>query len=185
MTTLQDRPGTALVIIDVQVGVVATAYQRDAVVENIRQLVDSARTEKAPIIWVQHTAEEQLPKGCDAWQLVSELTPGAGEPLVDKNYPDAFEETTLEGLLADLGVGRIIVAGAQTDACIRSTLHGAITRGYDVTLVSDAHTTEDLSQHGAPTPDKVIVHTNIYWKYHSAPGRTTEVVATPDVVFSG
>lgn len=185
MTTLQNRPGTALVIIDVQVGVVATAHERDAIVENIRQLVDSARTEKTPIIWVQHTDDERLTKGGDAWQLAPELTPAAGEPLVDKHYPDAFEETTLEGVLADLDIGRIIVAGAQTDACIRSTLHGGIVRGYDVTLVSDAHTTEDLSQYGAPTPDKVIVHTNIYWKYHSAPGRTTEVVATPNVVFSG
>jgi hypothetical protein len=87
-------------------------------------------------------------------------------------------------VLARLGVGRLVVAGAQTDECIRSTLHGAIARGYDATLVSDAHTTEDLSQWGAPSPDKVIAHTNLYWGNHRAPGRTAGTVETKDVDFS-
>ena len=100
-----------------------------------------------------------------------------------KAYGDSFEDTDLESVLAERGVGRLLVAGAQTDECIRSTLHGAITRGYDATLVADAHTTEDLSEYGAPTPDKVIAHTNLYWKYHSAPGRTAGTVATADVDF--
>ena len=82
------------------------------------------------------------------------------------------------------GIGRLIVSGAQTDECIRSTLHGAITRGYDAALVGDAHTTEDLSEYGAPTPDKVIAHTNLYWKYHSAPGRTAGTVTTAEVDFT-
>ncbi|MET0830757.1 MAG: cysteine hydrolase, partial [Acidimicrobiia bacterium] len=75
------------------------------------------------------------------------------------------------------------VTGAQTDECVRSTLHGAVTRGYDTLLVGDAHTTEDLSEWGAPTPDKVISHTNMYWSGHSAPGRTAEVVDTADLTF--
>jgi len=83
--------------------------------------------------------------GSDQWRIVSELTPDEAEQLVAKTYGDSFEETDLEAILSGLGVGRLIVAGAQTDACIRSTLHGAITRGYDAILVSDAHTTEDLS----------------------------------------
>jgi len=77
-----------------------------------------------------------------------------------------------------------VVAGAQTDMCIRSTLHGAITRGYDATLVSDAHTTEDLSSYGAPTPDLVIAHTNMYWKWQDAPGRQGGTVETKDVDFA-
>ncbi len=64
----------------------------------------------------------------------------------------------------------MVVAGAQTDACIRSTLHGAFARGYDATLVGDAHTTEDLTEYGRPPADKVIAHTNMYWKYTKAPG---------------
>ena len=56
-------------------------------------------------------------------------------------------------------------------------------RGYDVTLVGDAHTTEDLSPWGAPTPDMVIAHTNMYWGDQTAPGRTAAVTDTKDVSF--
>ena len=77
-----------------------------------------------------------------------------------------------------------MIAGAQTDACIRSTLHGALVRGYDAILVGDAHTTEDMSKWGAPPPDQVIRHTNLYWAYQTAPGRTAGTVATRDVDFA-
>jgi hypothetical protein len=86
-------------------------------------------------------------------------------------------------VLSGLGVGRLILAGAQTDECVRSTLHGALVRGYDATLVSDAHTTENLTEWGAPPPDQVIAHTNLYWTYHKAPGRTAGTVETKDVTF--
>ena len=125
------------------------------------------------------------PKGSDDWRIVPELSPGAAEPLVEKTYGDAFEDTALEAVLSGLGVGRLVVAGAQTDECVRSTLHGAIVRGYDATLVSDAHTTEDLTPWGAPPPDMVIAHTNLYWSNHAAPGRTAGTVATEDVDFGG
>ena len=133
MTTLDNRPNTALDVIDVQNGVVKAAHERDAVVAN----------------------------------------------------GDAFEGTTLESVLAGLGVGRLVISGAQTDACVRSTLHGAFVRGYDATLVSDAHTTEDHTQWGAPPPGQVIAHTNLYWTYQTAPGRTAGTVATKDVEFAG
>ena len=142
MSTLDNRPNTALLVIDVQNGVVEGAHERDAVVANVGS-------------------------------------------LVDKSYPDSFEETTLETVLSGLGVGRLVVVGAQTDERVRSTLHGAIVRGYDATLVSDAHTTEDQSEWGAPPPDKVIAHTNLYWTYHKAPGRTAGTVEAKDVDFGG
>jgi nicotinamidase-related amidase len=182
MTTLANRPRTALVVIDVQNGVVAGAHERDAVVANIAALVAKARAERVPVVWVQHH-DDNLPHGSDGWRFVAELDPAPAEPVVAKSYADSFEETALESVLADLGVGRLVVTGAQTDECIRSTLHGAIARGYDATLVGDAHTTEDLSEWGAPTPDKVIAHTNLYWGNHRAPGRTAGTVATKDVDF--
>jgi nicotinamidase-related amidase len=182
MTTLSARPGTALVVIDVQKGVVADAHQREAVVANISTLVDKAREEGVPIVWVQHS-DEQLVKGSDAWEYVPELARQESEPLVHKTFGDSFEDTDLEEVLAKAGVGRLVVTGAQTDACIRSTIHGAFARGYDVTLVGDAHTTEDQSQWGAPPPDQVIAHTNLYWRYQEAPGRTAGVTETKDVTF--
>jgi nicotinamidase-related amidase len=182
MTTLENRPNTALLVVDVQNGVVEGAHQRDAVVANVGSLVEKARRDRVPVVWVQHS-DDGLARGSDEWRIVPELTPGDAEPLVEKNHGDAFEDTNLEKELSGLGVGRLVVVGAQTDACIRSTIHGAFTRGYDTTLVSDAHTTEDQSAWGAPPPDQVIAHTNLYWKYQTAPGRTAGTVETKDVDF--
>ncbi|HEX7524786.1 MAG TPA: cysteine hydrolase family protein, partial [Gaiellaceae bacterium] len=164
MTTLENRTNTALLVVDVQAGVVAEAHDRDAVVANIGSLVEQARREDVPVVWVQHS-DQGLERGSDDWQIAPELAPDVAEPLVEKHYGDAFEDTTLETVLSGLGVGRLVVVGAQTDACIRSTLHGAFARGYDATLVSDAHTTEDQTSWGAPPPDQVIAHTNLYWTY--------------------
>lgn len=182
MSTLPDRPRTALLVIDVQRGVVADAHDRDAVVGNIQQLVDRARNQRTPVVWVQHSSEE-LPIGSEPWEYVPELEPGPQEPIVAKQWPDSFEDTNLEEILSGLSVGHLVVAGAQTDECVRSTLHGAIVRGYDATLVEDAHTTQDFSQWGAPTPDKVIAHTNLYWKFHAAPGRQGGTLSTAEVTF--
>ena len=184
MSTLEDRPNTALLVVDVQTGVVAGAHARDAVVANIGSLVERARRESVPVIWIQHS-DEDLARGSDDWRIVPELTPDDAEPLVEKSYGDSFEDTALESFLSELEVGRLIVTGAQTDACIRSTLHGAFVRGYDTTLVSDAHTTEDQTEWGAPPPDQVIAHTNLYWTYQAAPGREAGTVQTKDVDFGG
>jgi nicotinamidase-related amidase len=183
MTTLSGRPNTALLVIDVQKGVVDGSHNRDEVVSNINTLLDKARAEDIPVVWVQHS-DEDLARGTDEWRYVPELSRRDSEPLVHKTYGDSFEETDLEDRLAERGVGRIVVAGAQTDECIRSTIHSAFARGYDVTLVGDAHTTEDLTEWGAPAPDQVIAHTNLYWNWHSAPGREAGTVSTADVTFA-
>jgi nicotinamidase-related amidase len=180
MTTLTDRPNSALLVIDVQNGVVAGAPRRDEVIATIRSLVERARAEHTPVIWVQHS-DDDLEQGSEKWQYVPELVRDETEPVVHKHYGDSFEATELESVLNERGVGRLVVTGAQTDACIRSTLHGAFVRGYDVTLVADAHTTEDLSAYGAPTPEQVIAHTNLYWRYQSAPGRVAATAEAADV----
>jgi nicotinamidase-related amidase len=168
--------------VDVQNGVVKDAFNRDAVVANIGALVDRAREENVPVVWVQH-ADEDLVPGEEPWQYVPELVRHESEPLVQKTYGDSFEGTNLEAILAEAGVGRLVVAGAQTDACIRSTIHGGFARGYDVTLVGDAHTTDQYEEAGYPTADLIIAHTNSYWRWQDAPGRTAGVVGTEDVEF--
>ncbi len=184
MTTLEHRPNTALIVIDVQNGVVEQAHARDAVVANIDSLVNKARRENVPVIWVQHS-DEYMAIGSDPWKIVAELAGNDDEPIVTKTYFDSFEDTDLEDVLSGLGIGRLVVVGAETDACVRSTLHGALVRGYDALLVSDAHTTSDQSQWGAPPPDQVIAHTNLYWSNQTAPGRTAGTVTTIDVDFAG
>jgi nicotinamidase-related amidase len=185
MSTLENRPNTALLVVDVQNSVVEGAHERNAVVANVGSLVEKARREQVPVVWVQHhdKGEGGIARDSEGWRIVPELVPEESEPLVEKTYGDSFEDTTLESVLSVLGVGRLFVVGAQTDACIRSTLHGAFARGYDAVLVSDAHTTEDLSKWGAPSPDQVIAHTNMYWTYQDAPGRTAGTVKTEQVDF--
>ncbi|MER6666300.1 isochorismatase family protein [Amycolatopsis japonica] len=184
MTTLDNRPNTALLVVDVQNAVVDEGYERDAVVAKIGGLVGRARREGVPVVWVQH-ADDELVRGSEEWRIVGELDQKEAEPVVEKSYGDSFEDTDLEKVLADRGVGRLVVVGAETDACIRSTLHGAIVRGYDATLVGDAHTTVDKSAGGGITPEQVIAHTNRYWRFHAAPGRKGGTVMSEDVDFSG
>ena len=172
----------ALIVIDVQNGVVANAHDRDGVVSRIADLVERARVESVPVIWVQHT-DQELVKESKEWQIVPELRLGHDEPVVHKSYNDAFEETTLEVELASRAVARLVVVGAQTEWCIRSTLHGAIARGYDAVLVSDAHTTDDMSDSIPAT--SVIEMTNRYWKWHSAPGRQAGVESSARVALRG
>jgi nicotinamidase-related amidase len=182
MTTLDDRPNTALLVVDVQNGVVTGNHERDAVVANVARLVDKARGDDVPVVWVQQTNQE-FPRDSDGWRIVPELSPAEAEPAVEKQHGDSFEDTPLEQILSALGVGRLFVVGAQTDACIRATLHGAFVRGYDTTLVTDAHTTEDLTEWGAPPPAQVIAHTNLYWGFQSGPGRKADTVTTEEVDF--
>src|SRR6185312_1506848 len=105
MTTLQNRPNTALLVVDVQSGVVDGNHERDTVVANVGALVDKARREQVPVVWVQHSSD-MLEKGSEEWRIVPELAPGSAEPLVEKTYPDSVEDTTLESVLSGLAVGR-------------------------------------------------------------------------------
>ncbi|MFF7968575.1 cysteine hydrolase family protein [Streptomyces sp. NPDC007903] len=182
MTTLPDRDRTALLVIDVQNDVVADNHDRDGVIARINTLIDKARAEEVPVIWVQHN-DDELWRDSTGWQFVPELQRREDEPLVHKSYRDSFEDTALESVLAEHRVGRLVVTGAQTDFCVRSTLQGALVRGYDALLVADAHTTEDLSMYGAPAPELVIAHTNLYWNGQHAPGRKGGTVNTTEVVF--
>lgn len=172
---------SALLVIDVQNDVVANAHQRDQVVGTISSLVKRARSEDVPVIWVQH-ADEDLPTDTDGWQIVPELPVAAGEPTVHKNHRDSFDGTTLADELSSRGVDRLVITGAQTDLCVRWTLHGAQTRGIATTLVSDAHTTDD-GDADVPTAAQLIEHTNRFWHNDSAEGSAGDVATAAEVIF--
>jgi nicotinamidase-related amidase len=182
MSTLQDRPNTALLVIDVQNDVMVAAHNRDGVIDNINQLVERARSHHTPVIWVQHD-DDGLPLDSNEWRIVPELTPLASEPHVRKTVRDSFEGTTLEAELADRNVGRLVITGAQTDFCVRWTLHGAHVRGYDTVLVADGHTTDASSPAEMPNGAELIAHTNSIWASQTSPSCSCEVVATDEVRF--
>src|SRR5689334_2294176 len=121
MSSFPDRPNTALVVIDVQNGVVARSINSESTIATISGLVDRARGEDVPVVWVQHSDDDALVEGSEAWQYVPALRRRDDEPLVPKRYGDAFEATDLESVLASRGVGRVVISGAQTDECIRAT----------------------------------------------------------------
>lgn len=183
MSTRNAGGRTALLVVDVQKDVMGEAWRSDVVVARIAGLVERARAADAPVVWVQHD-DEGMPVGSAVWQIVDELVPADDERMVRKQYGDAFEGTDLERVLDDLEVGRLVVAGAETDACIRSTIHGAFARGYDTILVGDAHTSGDKTEWGAPTPEAVAAHTNLYWSHQSAPGKVAGVVDAEDATFT-
>src|SRR4029453_17789823 len=99
MSTLEYRPNTALLVIDVQNRIVREALRRDTVVANVRQLIEQARSEDVPVVWVQHS-DHEIVRGSDEWQIVPELQRGEAEPLIEKHFNDSFTSTDLKTELA-------------------------------------------------------------------------------------
>ena len=143
MSTVREGNQPVLVVVDVQVGVVGEVWDAARVIANVARAVERARAQDVPVLWVQHVSDE-LPSGSPPWQWVPELMPAPGEPLIAKRFESSFEETALEAELARLGASHIVLAGAQSSWCIRATAYAALDRGYDLTLVKDAHTTGDM-----------------------------------------
>lgn len=180
MSTRTVGTNVALLVVDVQNAVVTQAHERNETVAVIADLVERARRAQVPVVWIQHS-DDHLARNSHDWQIVPELSPNDDEIVVHKSYNDAFEETDLEDHLEDLEVGRLVVTGAQTEWCIRSTLHGAIARGYDALLVADGHTTNDMSDDIPATA--IIEITNTYWQWHAVPARTAGVSMGRDISF--
>jgi nicotinamidase-related amidase len=163
--------------------VVADAWNADSVTNRIASLVERARQSGIAVVWVRH-GDEDLVAGSKGWQIVSQLLPLPGESIVEKHFGDSFEDTNLDQVLADLNVRRLVVCGMQSDGCILATLFGGFVRGYDMTLVGDAHTTNDRTKFGVPSPvADIITLINFLWAHRSAPGRAASVVDSESVRF--
>lgn len=185
MATIREGDKAALVVVDVQVGVMGDAWDAPRVIGNVARAVERARAENVPVLWVQH-ADEEMPADSPQWQWVPELVPAEGEPRIHKQFNSSFEQTSLQEELAALGVSHIVLAGAATNWCIRATAYGALDRGYDLTLVSDAHTTGTIQfESGAAIEATDIVkELNIAMKWLSYPGRTNGTARAESVNFA-
>lgn len=178
MATIREGSKPVLVVVDAQVGVMQHAWDAPRIIKNIVMTVEKARNQGVPVIWVQHS-DSELVQGSPEWQLVPELSPVAGETHIYKQFNSSFEQTTLEETLAQLGATHILLAGAATNWCIRATAYGALDRGYDLTLIKDAHTTETIEFEDG---DKIeaadmILELNVAMKWLSYPGRTNDTVS--------
>lgn len=185
MATVRSGQQGVLVVVDVQTGVVAQAWDRDRIVGNVVLAAERARAQGVSVVWVQHHNGD-LQQGSAEWQWVSELRPAPGETLIHKTHNSAFELTTLEAELARLGATHIVLAGAATNWCIRATAYAALERGYDLTLVQDGHTTSDIqSEAGECIPAGHLVRDlNVAMTWLSYPGRINGIAPAAQVNFS-
>ncbi|XSG77241.1 cysteine hydrolase family protein [Herpetosiphon llansteffanensis] len=185
MATIREGNNAALVVVDVQVGVVNEAWDGARIIGNIAHTVERARAENIPVLWVQHT-DEELPTDSPQWQWVPELVPAEGEPRIHKQFNSSFEQTSLAEELAALNVSHIVLAGAATNWCIRATAYGALERGYDLTLVSDGHTTGTIELESGVTIEAadIIKELNIAMQWLSYPGRTNGTARAEHVNFA-
>ncbi|HKJ27180.1 MAG TPA: isochorismatase family protein [Anaerolineales bacterium] len=174
-----------LIVVDVQVDVIANLWDTPRVIQNIRTAVEKARRQNIPVIWVQHS-EEGLAFDSPEWQIVPELVPAEGELRIYKNYNSSFEQTDLEEKLAELGATHIVLAGAATNWCIRATAYGALERGFDLTLVKDAHTTESMEfQDGfVVEAEHIIRELNVAMTWVNYPDRKNNIVSTDELDFN-
>jgi nicotinamidase-related amidase len=184
MATVRQGDKAVLLVVDVQVGVMSDAWEAPRVVKNVSRAVDRARAQGVPVIWVQH-ADEQLVFGSPGWQWAPELSPAEGETRIHKRFNSSFEDTPLDDELARLGATHIVLAGAATNWCIRATAYGALDRGYDLTLVEDAHTTGTMElDNGVKIEASSVVHElNIAMTWVRYPGRTSRTATAGEVGF--
>ncbi len=185
MATVRQGNKAVLLVVDVQVGVMSEAWDAPRIIENVSHAVERARDQHVPVIWVQHS-DKDLVYGSPKWQWVPELTPAEGELQVHKRFNSSFEQTTLEEELARMGATHIALAGAATNWCIRATAYGALDRGYDLTLLEDAHTTGtmELADGASIEAADVIQELNIAMTWLSYPGRTNGTAAADAVDFT-
>lgn len=184
MASVREGTVAVLLIVDVQAGVMRGAWDASRVIRNVSRVVERARAQGIPVVWVQHS-DEDLPYGSKEWQWVPELVPAQGEPQLHKQFNSSFEQTTLEDELAALGATHLVLAGAASNWCIRATAYGALDRGYDVTLVEDGHTTQTMELGNGTKIEaaQVIQELNIAMTWLSYPGRRNGTATAEEVDF--
>jgi nicotinamidase-related amidase len=185
MATVRKGNKGVLLIVDTQVGVMSESWEAPRIIKNLARAVERARALGVPVIWVQHS-DQELSYGSPEWQLVPELVPLGGESLIDKKFNSAFEQTLLEQELANLGVTHIVLAGAATNWCIRATAYGALDRGYDMTLIKDAHTTGTMELEDGTKIEaaNIIYELNAVMTWVSYPGRTSSTATVDEIDFA-
>ncbi len=182
MAKIRNSNKKALLVIDVQNGVVKNVFDQDTVISNITKVIQKARMENIPIIFVQHTNDKELPKNSSQWKIVKEIKIHKDDYCISKKYNSAFDNTDLNKILEQQEIDELVITGVATNWCIRATLFGALTKGYSVTLISDAHTTNDMqiSNDKKIYAKDIINELNIGVKYVEYSDIKTKVLSTEE-----
>ena len=158
---------TALVVVDVQVEMTQPKHpdqplpwNLDWTLANIQLLLDSARSAGARVIYVQHDSRvnQFMMRGQPGFEIEPRIAPRNGETVVVKNVCDSFSRSTLEQELRAAGITHFVTCGIQSDFCVDMATKSGLSRGFNVTLASDAHTTWD---NGILTAEQIIAHHNV------------------------
>ncbi|WP_134656076.1 isochorismatase family protein [Streptomyces sp. H23] len=178
-------PTAALLVIDMQNTTVAMAHRAAETVAAIAGLSERARAAGVPVVTVRQWDEGMVP-GTEGWQVAPELAPREGEPVVDKTTPDSFLGTGLDETLRTLGVTEVIVTGFATEVCVDTTARQALSRGYDLVVVADGHTTSVRTEEDVDLvpADRSIAQANAVYRMIGWPGRRIRVRAAADVDFA-
>ncbi len=186
MATVREGQQAVLLVVDVQVGVMAECWDAARVIGNVARAVDKARAQAVPVVWVQHEDDQLVVRGSAPWQWVPELQPRQGDAHIGKRFNSSFESTELDATLDRLGASHLVLAGAQSNWCIRATAHAALDRGYDLTLVKDAHTTEtlDLGPDRRILASSMVDELNVALRWLRYPGRVNQVVGIDALDFA-
>ncbi len=160
----------ALLVIDVQRGMFQDGqevFNDGPLITTIKALIDKARTALVPIFFIQHNEEDgPLKLGTEDWKIHPALEPHEMDGRIHKTTPDSFFNTSLEIELQELGIDHLILTGIQTEICVDTTCRRAFSKGYAVTLVTDAHSTWPSSN---LTAQQIIAHHNnaLRWFAHT------------------
>jgi nicotinamidase-related amidase len=153
----------ALLVIDMQNAIVEQAYDADRVLATVTGVIAQARQAGTPVIYLrhEHSQDGPLKYGTPAWGIHPALAPQPGDVVLDKRWPDSFSQTALADELGTRGVTHLIVTGMATEQCVDVTSRCAWTRGYDVTVVADGHTTVDYPG-VPPAPERIAYHNLLF-----------------------
>lgn len=154
---------TALVVIDVQVGLIEEAYHCNEVLASINTLLNKARGTGTPVIYIQHDEPQghELEVGTPAWEIHPTIAPQQSELIVHKRASDSFHATSLQRELEVRGIKHLVVVGGQTEYCVDTSVRRATTMGYNVTLVGDAHTTDDYDDAVLTAAKRIEYHNEV------------------------